>query len=97
MNNNKEIMEAVNVLAEQIASALKYTYSSYDKTFISVIQSVHENGTYSIIDEFGSERICVFSIPNITLEVGQRVYVTIPQNDLKKMYISGIHPQITNR
>lgn len=97
MENNKEIVDAVNVLAKQIASALDFASSNYDKTFISVISSVNTNGTYDVVDELGITRTCVLALPNITLEIGQRVYVTIPQNDYKKMYISGIHPQITNR
>ena len=94
---NKELSEAINVLAKQIANSLKYSNSSYDRTFISVVKTVNSNGTYIVIDDYGIERNCVLAIPNVTLTVGQRVYATIPQGDLTKMYISGVHPQINNR
>ncbi len=96
-NINKELAEAINVLAKQIANSLKYSNSGFDRTFINVVKSVNSNGTYTVIDDFGNERICVLALPNISLSVGQRVYATIPQGDLTKMYISGIHPQINNR
>ena len=94
---SRELTEAINVLAKQIANSLKYSNSKYDRTFISVVKAKNNNGTYTVIDDYGIERECVLAIPNLTLTVGQRVYVTIPQGDLTKMYISGIHPQINNR
>lgn len=99
MNNDfsKELSEAINVLAKQIANSLNYSNSKYDRTFISVVKKKNSNGTYTIIDDYGNERDCVLALPNVTLAVGQRVYATIPQGDLTKMYISGIHPQINNR
>ena len=96
-NINKDLEEAINVLAKQIANSLKYSDSGFDRTFISVVKAVNSNGTYTVIDDYGKERNCVLAIPNVTLSVGQRVYATIPQGDLTKMYISGIHPQIRNR
>ena len=94
---SKDLAEAIDVLAKQIANSLKYSNSNYDRTFISVVKAINSNGTYTVIDDFGNERICVLALPNVTLSVGQRVYATIPQGDLTKMYISGIHPQINNR
>lgn len=94
---NKDLAEAVNVLAKQIANSLNYTNSKYDRTFISVVKTINNNGTYTVIDDYGNNRECVLAIPNITLSVGQRVYTTIPQGDLTKIYISGIHPQINKR
>ena len=96
-NISKELAESITVLAKQIANSLKYTNSNYDRTFISVVKTVNGNGTYIVLDDFGKERKCVLALPNVTLSLGQRVYVTIPQNDLTKMYISGIYPQINNR
>ena len=94
---SRELTEAINVLAKQIVNSLKYSNSKYDRTFISVVKTKNSNGTYTVIDDYGNERECVLAIPNLTLTVGQRVYATIPQGDLTKMYISGIHPQINNR
>ena len=97
MNNDKLLSEAVEVLAKEIANSLKHSCTNFDRTFISVVQAVNSDGTYTVLDEFSFDRNCVLALPNVTLEVGQRVYVTIPQNDIRKMYISGIHPQISNR
>lgn len=96
-NNTRELNEAIETLAKQIAKSLQYSITNYDRTFISVISNVNNNGTYDIIDEFGIVRNVVLGIPNITLSIGQRVYITIPSGNLKNMYISGIHPQINKR
>ena len=95
--NYKDLNEAVVTMAKQIAKSLQYSETAFDKTFISVVQTVNENGTYDVLDDYGVVRNVVLALPNVTLSVGQRVYVTIPCGDLKKMYISGVHPQITNR
>lgn len=94
---SKDLAEAISVLAKQIANSLNYSNSRYDRTIISVVKSVNSNGTYTVIDDYGNDRECVLAIPNITLSVGQRVYATIPQGDLTKMYIIGIHPRINKR
>lgn len=96
-NTSKELTEAINVLAKQISNSLKYSNSKYDRTFISVVKKVNSNRTYVVLDDFGNERTCVLALPNVTLSVGQRVFATIPQGDLSKMYISGVYPQINNR
>ena len=95
-NDEREVSEAIKTLAKQIAKALQYADSTFDRTFISVVQSVNEDGTYGVIDEYNTTRNCVLAIPNVTLEVGERVYVTLPQNDISKMYISGVYP-LTNK
>ena len=96
-NNNKELSEAISVLAKQIANVLRYSPSSFDRTFISVKTKVNSDGTYTIIDDYGTTRTVVCGLPNVTLSLGQRVYATIPQGDISKLYISGIYPQISNR
>ena len=93
-NQSKELLQAVETIAKEIAKSLKYAETGFDRTFISVVKEVNSDGTYSIIDDFGAKRICVCGIPNITLTIGQRVYVTIPSGNLNNIYISGIHPQI---
>lgn len=94
---NKELTESINVLAKQIANSLKYSNTNFDRTFISVVKKKNSNNTYTVLDDYGNERQCVLALPNVTLSVGQRVFATIPQGDLTKMYISGIYPQINNR
>ena len=95
--NAKEYQEMIETLAKQIKKSLQYSSGDFDKTYISIIQKVNGNGTYDVIDEFGTQRNVVLALPNVTLSVGQRVYVTIPRGELKNMYISGVHPQIVNR
>lgn len=99
MNNdiNKELSEAIVVLAKQISNALNYSKTNYDRTFISIVRAKNNDGTYTIIDEYGDERKCVLCIPNINLNIGQKVFATIPQGNLKHLYISGVFPKIDNR
>lgn len=94
---NKETNDMINSLAKQIAKALNYVVIECDKTFISVVKKANSDGTYDVLDNYGTKRTVVLALPNITLSEGQRVYVTIPSGDLTKMYISGIHPQISKR
>lgn len=95
--NSKDLNEAVETLAKQIKKSLLYTSSDFDRTFLSVVQAVNSNKTYDVLDEYGTIRNVVLALPNVTLSVGQRVYVTVPCGDFKNMYISGVHPQIVNR
>lgn len=95
--NYKDLNEAVETIAKEIAKSLHYSFTNYDRTFISVVTKKNSDGTYNVIDEYGSNRTVVFALPSHTLSVGQRVYVTIPSGNLNNMYISGVHPQIINR
>lgn len=98
MNNiNDETNEMIISLAKEIAKAINYASSSYDRTFVSVVREINSDSTCVIRDEFGVERRCLIGIPNANLEVGQRVYVTIPQNNVSKMFISAIQPKQTPR
>lgn len=96
-NLDKESNDMVNSLAKQIAKALKYVSAKCDKTFISVVKKKNTNGTYEVYDNFGTLRTVVLALPNVTLQEGQRVYVTIPCDNISQMYISGIYPQINKR
>lgn len=94
---NQETSEMISSLAKVIANAIRYSDDGFDRTFISVVKKRNENKTYEILDEYGNVHTCVLAIPNITLSEGQRVFVTIPCGNISKMYISGIHPQISKR
>ena len=94
--NNKELTEMVNVLAKQIVGVAKISFTEYNRTFVSVIKAIGSKNTYTILDEYNIERVVPMGIPYISLAIGQRVYVTIPNGDMNKMYISGIYMQ-TNR
>lgn len=95
--NAKEINDAIETIAKQMKKTLQYSLSDFDRTFISIVQKKNSDGTYEVIDSYGTIRNVVLGLPNVTLSIGQRVYVTIPCNQLKNMYISGVHPQIINR
>ena len=96
-NINEETNQMIESLAKEIAKALAHASSDYDKTFISVVKQKNSDGTYNVLDNYGNIRTCVLALPNVTLSEGQRVYVTIPCGNIKNMYISGIHPQISKR
>lgn len=96
-NLDKESKDMVNSLAKQIAKALNYVSVNCDRTFISVVKTKNNDGTYSVFDDFGTLRNVVLALPNVTLEEGQRVFVTIPCGNISQMYISGIHPQVSKR
>lgn len=94
--NNKELTEMVNVLAKQIVNVAKISFTEYNRTFVSVIKAIGSKNTYTILDEYNIERVVPMGVPYISLSIGQRVYVTVPNGDINKMYISGIYMQ-TNR
>lgn len=84
MNLKEEIYKSVEILLES-----KLKKQSYDRTFLSVVSEVHENGTYTIMNE-GQNYTVKCAIPNVELKSGQQVWVTVPCGDLKGMFISGV-------
>ena len=87
LNNN---VKALNILATQIEKLIKNHEHNYDITFLSVIKQINLDGTYSITDKTGTQRKLTCSIPNLSLNIGQYVWVKIPCGDLKNMHICGI-------
>lgn len=81
----KEIIKSIQIMIDK-----KLSNYQTDRTFVSVIKMKNSNGTYVILDESGGERTVKCCIPNINLNVGQRVYVKIPLSDLKKIHICGV-------
>lgn len=83
-----------NSIADEILKAIKYAIdkqvTNCDRTFVSVVKKVNTDGTYIINDEAGQERKVKCAIPNISLSVGQNVYVKIPMNNLKRIHICGV-------
>lgn len=84
MDFKKEILKSIQELINK--SFEKY---KADKTYQSVIKEVTEKG-YIVLDQSGSERTVSCCIPNITLKVGQRVWVKEPMGNLRKLHICGI-------
>lgn len=85
MDLGEQIIKSIHVITDRKLSNYKA-----DRTFISVIKQKNSNGIYVVLDESGGERKVKCCIPNLDLNVGQRVYVTIPSSDLKRIFISGI-------
>ena len=85
MDLGKEVIKAIQIMVDR-----KFSNYKADNTFVSVIKKVNPNGTYVVLDESGSERTVKCCIPGVDLRVGQRVYVTVPSSDLKKIFISGV-------
>lgn len=85
---NKIIERAIETIAKQIIGIFEKKNFKYDVTFPSVIKDI-KNKKYIILDESGVERTVSCSIPTISLATGKQVWVTIPKNDISKMYISG--------
>lgn len=81
-------------LSDVILESIKYALEKYevkcDKTFTSVIKSVNSNGIYTVLDEGGTERKVKCAIPNISLTVGQSVWVKVPRGNLNEIHICGI-------
>lgn len=88
--DNKIIAKAVETIATQIIDVIKKNSFSYDITFPSVITEILQDGKYIILDETGTKRKVSCAIPSLTPLVGNHVWVTIPKNNISKMYISGL-------
>ena len=84
MNLKEEIFKSVEILLES-----KLKKQSYDRTFLSVVNEVHGNGTYTIMNE-GQKHKVKCAIPNVELKTGQQVWITVPCGDLKGMFICGV-------
>lgn len=84
MDLGKELLKTIQIMINRTLKNYKA-----DRTFKTVIKKVTRKG-YVILDESGSERIVECCIPNISLRVGQIVWVKIPMGDVKGMYICNI-------
>ena len=83
-------VKAVELLVKNIIDSTNKQTNSYDISFISVIKSVNENGTYTVLDRTGSERNVKCVVPTLDLSVGKNVWIKIPSGNLNKMHIYGV-------
>ncbi len=86
---NQDDIEAINVLVKEIVKAIRGNTVNCDRTYRTVIKRITKNG-YVIIDETGSERTVPCYVPNVTLRVGQSVYVKEPLGNLKALHICNV-------
>lgn len=84
MNFKEEIFKSVQGMVDMAVSNCKV-----DRTYESVIKDITKKG-YVVLDRSGQERIVQCGIPGITLNEMQKVWVTEPQSNLNKLYISGV-------
>ncbi len=84
MKFQTELLESARLLFEQELNAFKA-----DRTYRSVIRRIDKKG-YVILDRAGNERIVTCCIPNVSLRVGQGVFVKEPMGDLRLIHICGI-------
>lgn len=92
-NISNENIQAVIKLADEFVKLIKNHGHSYDTTFLSIIKAVNTDGTYTIQDSGGINRNVICTIPNVILQVGNKVWVKIPSGSASDMHICGIKEQ----
>ena len=85
MDFKREIFKSIQIMIDEKIGNYKA-----DKTFPSVIKQKNTDGTYIVLDDSGGERKVKCCIPNVSLNVGQRVWVKIPNGQLKDIHVVGI-------
>ena len=85
MSFKQELLKAIQIMIDEAVGNYKA-----DRTFTSVIKQKNSNGTYVVLDESGGERKVKCCIPNVNLNVGQRVWVKIPLGNLQQIHICGV-------
>ncbi len=89
---NKDNMDAVNILCEEILKyinrAAKEKVKS-DVTYRSIIRNITPKG-YVVLDRAGGERTVQCGIPGVDLRVGQGVWVKEPMGRLNDIHICGV-------
>ena len=83
----------MNDLSEEILNAIKYALDkkqiNCDRTYKTVITTITSKG-YVILDDTGNERTVQCCIPNVSLIVGQKVWVKEPLGNLRGLHICGV-------
>ena len=83
----------MNNVSDEILKAIQYAIDNKtincDRTYKSVIKEISNKG-YVILDESGGERTVKCCIPNITLRVGQPVWIKVPMGKLQGIHICGV-------
>lgn len=80
-------------IADEILKTIKYAVDrkavNCDRTYRTVIKRITPKG-YIILDSTGSERTVPCYIPNVTLRVGQTVYVKEPMGRVNELFICNV-------
>lgn len=84
MDFQTEVFRSIQLMLDR-----KIDQYKADKTYPSVVKGISRKG-YVVLDASGSERTVKCCIPNISLRVGQRVFVKEPMGDLRLIHICGV-------
>ena len=84
MNFKEEIFKSIQGMVDSAIINCKV-----DRTYQSIIKNITSKG-YVVLDDTGSERTVQCCIPNITLKVGQKVYIKEPLGSLNEIHICGV-------
>lgn len=84
MDLGKELLKSIQIMINK-----KLKNYKADRTYRTVIKEITPKG-YVILDETGSDRTVQCCIPNVTLKVGQKVYVKEPLGRLVELHICGV-------
>lgn len=84
MDLGKELLKSIQIMINK-----KLKNYKADRTYRTVIKEITPKG-YVILDETGSDRTIQCCIPNVTLKVGQKVYVKEPLGQLAELHICGV-------
>ena len=91
MNNRRNELEAIDVLANKMISVVDKKISKlyFDKTFPSVVYGVNSDGTYTIVKANQKYNVKC-AIPGLSLGLGSNVWVKIPSGRMQDMHICGV-------
>ena len=88
--NKDAFIKPANAMVKEFVDLIKTHEHKYDRTFASAVKSINKDNTYTIMDDGGVERKVKCSIPNVTLKIGQYVWVKIPSGKIEEMHICGL-------
>ena len=84
MNFSDEILKTMQIMINR-----KLKNYRVDRTYKSVVKRITPKG-YVVLDDAGGERTVQCCIPNVVLQVGQKVYIKEPLGKLNELHICGL-------
>ena len=90
MNLGEELLKTIQIMINR-----KLKNYRADRTYKTSIKRITKKG-YVIQDEAGCERTVPCYVPNVTLKVGQSVYVKEPLGNLNELHICSIIENTNN-
>ena len=84
MDFKTEILKSIQIMIDR-----KLNNYKADRTYKSIIRNVTPKG-YVVLDETGNERTVQCCITNVTLKIGQSVWLKEPLGKLEDLHICGV-------